>query len=341
MGVSIKDVAKKSGLSTSTVSRVLNNQYGVSQKTKHLVLKAVEELGYVPNLQARELVNKKSNLVGLIIPETDFEARPAFFEILPYLNQTISLYQKEIIISAVTPIPRRYQDNQLETFLKKRNLEGCIILPGFISDHPIYKEARNTHYPIVVVGENSYSNTCSSIKVNDEKGAQIATNFFIENGHREIGFVNGPSHASICIERLTGYKKALSDANIPWNQERIIESDFTGEGGARSAEKLLDSFPSLTAIFFANDIMAIGAISALSKRGVNIPETISIIGYDGIFLTKYTNPPLTTIELESSLMGTKIGELLIRMTNGGVGKRKYLTPKLTIRSTVKNISGFK
>jgi LacI family transcriptional regulator len=335
--VSIKDVAKKSGLSTSTVSRALNNQYGVSKRTMELVNQAVQELGYVPNLQARELVNKRSNLVGVIIPEMDFEARPAFFEILPDLSQTLSAYNKEIIISAVTPIPGVYQVNQLETFIKKRNLEGCIILPGFRSDHPIYKEAVHSQFPIVVVGESILSNNCSFIKMDHVKGTEIGTEYLIANGHKEIGFINGPRQASICMERLTGYKKAMRKANLTLDRDWIVESDFTGEGGALSVEKLMAKFPSITAIVFANDLMAIGAISALSKNNIKVPDDLSIIGYDGLFLTKYTNPPLTTIELKEAVMGVRMGKLLVELLDGGIGKKELLEPKITVRNTVRNI----
>ncbi|WP_442599839.1 LacI family DNA-binding transcriptional regulator [Neobacillus sp. D3-1R] len=337
MSVSIKDVAKKCGLSVSTVSRALNNQYGVSQKAIQLVQQAVKELGYVQDQNAKDLVSKKSNLVGVIIPETDFEARPAFFEILPYLSQTLALYQKEMIISPVTVVPHQYESQTLEMIIRKRKLDGCIILPGFISAHPIYKEAKKLSYPIVCVGENIISRTCSNINIDDQKGASMAVNHLLANGHRAIGFINGPSHANICLERLEGYKQAMHEAGISWEDNWMMESDFTGEGGAKSIERLLQTSPTLTACFFANDLMAIGALAKLTSLGIRVPDDFSIIGYDGNFLTKYTSPPLSTVTLHSSKFGIKIAELLVQLINGGTGKSEKLAPHLISRESVKKI----
>ncbi|MHC0035362.1 LacI family DNA-binding transcriptional regulator [Pseudoneobacillus sp. C159] len=337
MSISIKDIAKKSGLSVSTVSRALNNQYGVSKKAVKLVHEVAKELGYVQNLQAKELVSKKSNLVGIIIPETDFEARPAFFEILPSISQTLALFQKELIITPVTAIPHKYQEQTLESIIRKRRLDGCIILPGFISAHPLYTEAKKVNFPIVSVGEKILSRTCSYVNVDDQKGVSLAVRHLIANGHKKIGFINGPSHANICHDRLAGYKIAMTEAGLTYEESWIMESDFTGEGGAKSIERLLDSSPDLTACCFANDLMAIGAISKLATRGVSIPEDLSIVGYDGLFLTKYTSPPLSTVEIHASKFGIKIAELLIELINGGVGKAERLVPFLTVRESVKKI----
>lgn len=337
MSISIKDVAKHCGLSVSTVSRALNNQYGVSEKAQKLVAKAVKELGYVQDLNAKELVSKKSNLVGLIIPETDFEARPAFFEMLPFISKTLALFQKEIIISPVTVVPSEYADHTLEAIFKKRKLDGCIILPGFASSHPIFKEAKKVEYPTVIIGENVVSRTCSSIAMDNEAGARLAVGHLIENGHTNIGFINGPRHANICHERLRGYETAMVEAGLTWEEKWVIESDFTGDGGADAIEKLLEFNPNLTACFFANDLMAIGAVSKLTSKGIRVPEDFSIIGFDGLFLTKYTVPPLSSIGLNISKFGVRTAELLIQLINGGVGKGERVAPYLISRESVKTI----
>lgn len=334
MSVSIKDVAKHCGLSVSTVSRALNNQYGVSAKAQKLVEQAVRELGYVQDLNAKELVSKKSNLIGVIIPETDFEARPAFFELLPHLSKTLGLFQKEIIISPVTVIPAEYESQTLEAVIRKRKLEGCIVLPGFSSSHPIYKEAKKIDYPVVTVGEGIVSRTCSSITMDDKEGAALAVRNLLANGHKRIGFINGPHHANICLARLEGYKAAMEEAGMPWEEQWMIESDFTGSGGAESIEKLLEANPDLSACFFANDLMAIGAISRLTAMGIRIPDDFSIMGFDGLFLTKYTAPPLSTIGLDISKFGVKAAELLIQLINGGIGKTERITPYLISRESV-------
>lgn len=337
MSVSIKDLAKHCGLSVSTVSRALNNQYGVSQKAVALVQKAVKDLGYVQDLNAKELVSRKSNLVGMIIPESDFEATPPFFEILPYISKTLALFQKEIIITPVTAIPKEYVSNTLHSIIKKRKLEGCIILPGFNSMHPLFKEARKCDYPIVTVGENILSQNCSNINMDNQAGAYLAVQDLITNGHTRIGFINGPSHASICQERLAGYKSAMQESGLSWDDGWIMESDFTGDGGAASIEVLMNAFPSLTACFLANDLMAIGAMAKLSSMGIEVPNDLSIIGYDGIYLSKYTTPPLSTITINSTRFGIKIAESLLQIINGGKGRAVRISPYLISRESVKKI----
>lgn len=336
LNISIKDIAKKCNISVSTVSRALNGKYGVNDKTREKILQAAAELGYVPSLAAQELVNQKSNLIGIIIPDSDFEARPAFFELLPHINKTLNLYGQETIITAVDPFS--YQSGNLEKLIKMRNLNGCIILPGFIKNHPIFMDIRKIHFPFVVLEEPVLTKTCSNINTDEVLGGYWATKFLIENGHRKIGFMNGYPFLELSKERLEGYKKALQEAKIAIDENLIISSDFTGAGGGKSVQVLLERDSSITAVFCANDLMAMGAISVLSQKGFHVPEKLSIIGYDGLFVGQYYNPPLATIKIANQRIGIRTAELLMELINGGTGKTERIQPELYKGMSVKRIS---
>jgi LacI family transcriptional regulator len=336
MSISIKDIARELQISASTVSRALNGAYGVSEKTRQLVLAKAQEMGYVPNLGAKELVNRRSNLIGIIIPETDFEVRPAFFETFPYITKTLRLYGKDTIILSFPP--GSYNQGELQRSCIARNLEGVIVMPGFLEKHPILEEILRIKLPAVVMEENTLGPHCSNIGTDEVLGAYTAVDHLIRLGHRRIGFVNGPmSMVSICKERYAGYRKALEDNGIPYDEQRVINSDFTGTGGAKAARLLLERDPSLTAIFFANDLMAMGAISSLQREGIRVPEELSVMGYDGLFVGEYMNPPLSTIQANDAQIGINAAEMMIELINGQRGKSKRIRPSLINRGSTRKI----
>ncbi|MBS4174990.1 LacI family DNA-binding transcriptional regulator [Bacillus sp. FJAT-49736] len=324
MNISIKDIAARTNLSTSTVSRALNSQYGVSKKTREQVLQAAKELGYVPNLFAKELVHSKSNLVGLLIKDSTMgEARPAFFEMLPYINKTLALYGKSTIIASINPY--NIEDNEIETIIKTRNLSGIIVFSG-LQYRSVLQQIRKSSVPVVIIEEDLLLKQCSCIGTDEFYGAELAVKQLFQLGHREIGFINGPENIGICKKRLAGFRKALERFGLSYNEKRIIHSDFSGYGGGQSALTLMDKNPQLTAIFFANDIMAMGGISLLTEKGWNVPNDISVIGYDGLYMTPYYNPSLATIKIDNQEIGIKTAELLFELINGGKGRSIFIRP---------------
>lgn len=335
MKVSLKDVAIHCNLSISTVSRALNGEYGVKSKTRTQVLEAAKALGYVPNLAAKELVSQKSKLIGILLEDSDFEARPAFFELLPYINRTLALYNYRAIIYTIRS--HSYSRGELADILNIRNLSGCIVLSVFRADHPIYEDLKHMNHPAVVLESSTLNRFCSNINTDDNMGAYMATRYLIDCGHRRIGFVNGPEYFEISRERLEGFRKATEEAHLSIEDTPVIWSDYTGNGGKDSAHKLLHLNPAITAIFFANDLMAMGAISYLAETGVLVPEHLSVIGYDGIFVGKYYNPPLASIVTDNPAIGTRTAEMLLELINGGSGKTIRLMPRLFKGKSVKPI----
>ncbi|KAA0544632.1 LacI family transcriptional regulator [Bacillus sp. BGMRC 2118] len=335
MGVSIIDLANYCNLSVSTVSRALNNQYGVSERARKKVLQAVDELGYVPNEGAKELVRKRSNVIGLILHGDDYEVEPAFLNHLPYINQVLKEAGKDTMIQTVSRV--NYRKGELQQFIQKRNFEGCIIFPGFLKGHPIFEDVSRMTTPVVVLEEDMTAPHCSTVNTDEVLGGYLAVEHLILSGHKHIGFVNGPSFIHISNLRYQGYKHALQRHGILYKEEYVLESNYKGEGGADSAVELLRINPEISAIFFANDVMAMGAISRLTKLKISIPKDISIIGYDGHKLTQFYNPPLTTIQIDYKQIAITASKELLKLIAGGTGGNELIKPKLIDRESVRII----
>lgn len=339
MGISIKDIARALNISPSTVSRALNGSYGVKKETREQILEMAREKGYVPHLGAKELVNKRSNLIGLIIPETDFEVRPAFFETFPSLIKTLRMYGKETIMISLPP--DRYEPGELPRICQARKLEGVVVLPGFLENHPVLRDVLDMKLAAVVLEESTQGRHCSNLGTDEVDGACRAVRHLIQSGHRRIGFVNGPRDlVYICKLRYEGYLKALQEAGIPFDARCVIDSDFTGRGGARSVLTLIERNPGMTAVFFANDLMAMGAIHALQEQGMRVPDQLSVMGYDGLFVGAYFTPPLTTVQIDHARIGISAAEMLMELMNGQTGRSRVVKPELVIRGSVKILPSF-
>lgn len=335
MQVSIKDIAKALGIAPSTVSRALQGAYGVKEETRLKIQQKADEMGYVVNIGARELVQKKTNLIGIIICDYEQEARPPLFETFSVMKRQLSLSGKETIILSAGLFD--YKAGQYEEMCRLRRLEGTIILGPFGHKHPLILEAQQSAVPSVILNEPIVGEHCSSIGINNEQGVYEAVTYLIRQGHRRIGFVNGFPGVYICEQRLAGYKRALAQAGLAYEEQYVIDSDFSGKGGAKAAAALYERDKSITAIMFANDIMAMGAISSFHKNGIYVPETLSVIGFDGLFIGEFYNPPLTTVQTKAHQLSMQIPEMLMELIAGDTGARILIPCDLTIRSTVRTL----
>jgi LacI family transcriptional regulator len=331
MSVSIKDIAKALNINPSTVSRALQGVYGVNEETRRKIRQTAKEMGYVPNIGARELVKGKTNLVGIFIGIYEKGVRPPFFETLPLLNQTLGLYGKETIILSVDPLT--YKKGQYMEMCRSRGLEGSIVMGPFDDKHLIWSEVSNSQLPSVVFDEPYVGRRCTCIGTFEEQGAYDAVNHLLELGHRKIGLVNGFPDLYVCRERFAGYRRALDEAGILFKSAFIRESDFSGAGGAGAARELLKREPEITAIFFTNDLMAMGAISALQTEGISVPRDVSVVGFDGLFIGEFYNPPLTTVQLNDQLIGIRTAEALMELIAGGTGKEVRMEASLVRRAS--------
>ena len=331
MKPTIKDLARELGLAVSTVSRALSGAYGVHPDTLKRVRRKAQDMGYVPNMGARQLVGKRSHLVGVFIPEFEFEATPEFMEIFHPLHRALRAGGMDAILFSI-PYPEPDQ-KRLNEWVVTRNLEACVFLPPFSGDYPLLRDALEQNIPCLNFA-NALGPKCSAVNADDREGGSWAARYLAAKGHRRIGYVNGPTYLHICKERYGGFREALEELGIPHNPDWAAEGDFSGTSGGEAALQLWEKDAGITAIFCANDLMAMGAMTALAQAGIRIPEDLSVIGYDGAFFTAYAQPPLTTVRHPYETLAERGVALLVEILNGGTGKREVIPPLFVERSSV-------
>ena len=299
--VTIEDVAKRANTSIATVSRVLNKKTGYSEKTKLKVLEAIEELGYESNAIARSLKNKKTNTIGVLVPNVSSMLSN---EILNGIEEYAHTNGYSVLTSYTYSDAERVMKS-LKTFNEQR-VDGLIFVSDFFLPE-YYEYIRDREMPVVLTATESPDYPLSFIKVDDFKAAYDAVSYLISKGHENIGMIsaNPEVHPSAAGKsRLEGYKKALQDAHLDIDDKRIVFCDgFTFSIGRSKFKELIKNAPTTTAIFASSDDLAVGALNMAYELGVQIPQEVSIIGYDNIPITEMVWPPLSTVSQPSKKIG--------------------------------------
>jgi LacI family transcriptional regulator len=335
--ITIKDIAKTVGVSITTVSRALNGYDDVSEFTRKKIQEAAKQLGYRPNASARSLVMKKSKTIGLIISEVSRSGiKDSFaYEVLCGINDRSGVLDYDLILFSTNPVKQKsksYTDLCLE-----RGVDGAIIM-GFRLNDPYLHEVINSKVPCVLIDIPIKADNVGYISTDNIHGSWLATSYLIEQGHQEIAMINGHPYAAVSIDRLKGYQKALTDHHLKFTPERVVSGDFTENGGEQAVLELFHKDNGITAIFCASDLMALGALKGLEQLGKRVPEDVSIVGYDNIHLSQYTNPPMTTMNQDKYEMGCHAAQLLIDMLEGNATAREIILPtQLIHRNSVLKI----
>ncbi len=341
----IKDIAKKAGVSTATISYVLNNKGKISEETRSRILKIVNEMNYRRNTIAKSLRTSKTSTIGIIAEDitvfnssgiidgiNKFVEEAGFHIILTNLrlNKRIGINYSNIS-SCMAEI-----SESIEVLLS-RQIEGII----YIGVHPrdVTGIIRKINKPIVY----TYCYTTKGdycVNYDDKLAAYEITDYFINMGHEKIAVVSGPVESLATCERLKGYKEALTDNNLLYKNGYIMNGDWKFESGAGAIKKILSQNKELpTAIFAMNDLMAAGAIETAFNLGYSVPDDFSIIGFDNMEFSRFYRPRITTVDLPLNEMGTKSAEILINIINGKkVREKSYkIKCRLIKRDSVKNI----
>jgi len=303
--ITIYDIARESGVSYSTVSRVLNGFEFVKDTTREKVLEAAERLGYVANLQARSLASGKSNVVGLLVPKIDnsyvTEIAAGIDDELASVNLNMILY---------TTHRHTGKENDYVRSIAGGMTDGLLLLVPLASN--VYLQTlHERQFPHVLIDQHDPSGISSEIMAENLDGAFKATEYLIHLGHRRIAFIAGLTQLYSTHERHAGYKAALEQYGIPYMSELILQGDFYELEAYRVTKELLEMPDRPTAIFASNDLAAIGAMNALRDLKISVPEDMSLIGFDDISQAAFTNPRLTTIRQPLDQMGRKSVELLV------------------------------
>ncbi len=307
--ITINDVAEFAGVSKKTISRVLNNEANVSPDTKVKVLNAFDALGYRPNPQARALASNQSFLIGLVYASAS--------------NSFVSKIQSGALKRCkddgynLIIYPEDHENEllleNLERGLISATLDGIILTPPFSDMKPLLNFLNEKSIPFVRVGGDHSITTSPSVYSNDAEASYEMCRYLISLGHIDIAFIKGhPDHTS-SHERLIGYKKALTEANIEIRDDFIQQGYFTFESGEDCARRLLSLSNRPTAIFASNDYMAAGIVKVASQKNLSIPNDLTVTGFDNAPASRYIWPSLTTIKQPITEMAFEAARMLIRI----------------------------
>ncbi|TAH75051.1 MAG: LacI family transcriptional regulator [Anaerolineaceae bacterium] len=316
--VRAKDVAKEAGVTAATVSYVLNEKSTVtiSEDTQKRVWKAVKKLGYVPNQAAKTLSSSrgtglgKSNLIGVVIPQTEpgkkfMFSNPFYGEFLSALEYGARLEGFHLLVSGVNA------DQSYIEIAKNRSLDGIIILGMYPSDE--IQEYKKSGIPSVMVDcYCDHDHYFHSVRTDDRYGGYLATEYLIKNGHDRIAFVSGEvKEIGVNYMRYLGYKDALEEYGIPFDEKLCIHGYISYEFGIKAAEQLSKNSMGVTAVFATADIVAVGMVKGFRKEKVRVPQDISIIGFDDIYDSIICDPSITTIRQNVEAKGAAVADLIV------------------------------
>ncbi len=328
--LTLEDIAEKAGVSRSTVSRVINDQPNVSDGVRARVWEVIEETGYQPNVAARSLASQRSYMIGLVLPHS---VSYLFTDpYIPHLIQGVaqSCNQHDYTLGLFHASTKEDEQKMYPRVSRAGLLDGVILQAGHHGD-PLMDRLMDSDLPLVFVGRPFHSENVSFVDIDNIEGAYNAVSHLIRLGYQRIATIAGTGLSTVGIDRKQGYINALHNHDLPVDERLIVESDFTEAGGCQAMEDLLPARPE--AVFAASDVMAIGAMRAVRKAGLKIPDEVAIVGFDDLPVAKMANPALTTIRQPINRLGSTAVDTLIDMINNGAKphNRIILSTELVIR----------
>jgi len=328
----IYEVSELAGVSLATVSRVLNDSGKVTPKTREKVQAAIAELGFVPNSMAQSLASRRSNSVGILIPELH---GPFFGVMLSSIEKELRDAGKRVIITA------GHSDEQKERdcieFLLGSSCDA-LILHVYSVPQEYLVELNKGPVPIIILNNYVSELADNCIFLDNEHGGYIATKALLENGHRKLAYISGPRWKADSFKRLAGHKRALKEYGLEIDEHLIIEGDFEEASGRVAMQQLLSLDIPFTGVVCANDEMAAGAMDTARKQGLRVPDDISVIGYDNVFFTEYLQPNLSSIGCHIADMGQMAARCVLKKAYGQTDLEIQNTfkPRLVLRESVKS-----
>ncbi|MGF7452316.1 HTH-type transcriptional repressor PurR [Pasteurella bettyae] len=330
----IKDVAKMAGVSTTTVSHVINKTRHVADETTQAVIDAIKALNYSPSAVARSLKVNTTKSIGMVV--TTSEA-PYFAEIIHAVEEQCYRQGYSLFLCNTQNDPDKVK-NHLEMLAKKR-VDGVLVMCSEYLDDSRHALKDFSYMPMVVMDWGPVNPDTDLILDNSFEGGYLAGKHLVENGHKKIGYLSAELKKVTAKQRYQGFMKALSEANVTMNPDWLFEGSFEPEDGYECMNKLLAMENKPTAVFCCNDIMALGAISAIADKGLRVPDDISVIGYDNVHSSRFFAPPLTTIHQSKARLGERALKLLFERISNKEAKRETIEihPELVVRKSVKKI----
>ncbi|MAG76159.1 MAG: LacI family transcriptional regulator [Colwelliaceae bacterium] len=333
MKATINDVAKQAGVSIKTVSRVMNNEPSVRQPTREKVMAAVEALNYQPNLAARNLAGSKAYSIGYVYDN------PNAYYVIDMQNGILSACKKQGFELVIHPCDSTKPDiiEEITAMVKKSRLAGLVLTPPFSESPEFVSKIKELDVNIVRImsGDVAPDNLTPCVMINDRQAAYSITEHLISLGHKKIGFIAGGMEHKSTVERLNGYKDALTKHNIDINEDFIRDGEYSFESGVEGAKTLMSGAEKPTAIFSCNDEIAAGALFASRLMDIAIPEQLSIAGFEDSPFSRQTWPKLTTAHQPNQAIAENAASLLIAHTRKQTKaiEEKLYTPELVVRDS--------
>lgn len=335
MAYNIKDIAKLSGVSVSTVSKIINNYSDISEETRSKVLQIIKETGYSPSNSAKTLATKSSNLIGVIFAgklNVDF-THPFFVEVLNAFKKQMGMLGYDLVFFS----NEKFQSGDINDYLARCqhfNVDGCVLISGQELETSI-NELDHSSIPCIGVDMELSGGSSGYIMSDNFKMSSKVVEHFYLLGYRELGYIGSTLESDISNMRESGYRKAIEDLGLPVNESWFLSgSNFFEASGYETMRRMIDTGPLPRAIFAASDQLAIGAIRALKESYIAVPDTIALIGCDDIEACNYTMPKLSTIRQNKNKIGRMAAHMLFDLINNQSGTSSFIVePELVVRES--------
>lgn len=327
--VTIVTVAKAAGVSPATVSRVINGTRPVSEELRRRVETALAEHRFQPNPSARALKGHRTRTLGVVV--SDF-SNPFFTAVVRGVERVAGAASHTVVLC--NSDERHERERQYLDLLRAKRIEGIILSPCEGSDPSAYEGLE--HVPIVFIDREVSGVRADVVRVDNMRGARDAVAYLVGLGHERIATIAGPRNLTTGAERLRGYEEALREAGLERRDEHVLHGNFRQESGYQLARQVLELRPRPTALFVANNLMTLGAMVALNEAGVEVPQALSVIGFDDVDWAMLTQPPLTVVAQPAYDVGAASAELLLKRIDVPTSNQRQtvlLTPELIIRSS--------
>ena len=304
MQVTIRDVARKAGVSVATVSRVFNDSGPVNEATRHRIREVARELRYVPNSAARSLSMRRTGTLGVLLPDLHGEF---FSEIIRGLDQAVQRRHHHLLVSS-----SHNDRHEVAAAIRamRGRVDGIILMSPDVDAETLVDELPE-RVPVVLLNCAVRDERFDSLEIDNFGGARAMVEHLVACGHRRIAMIQGWARNHDAQERLRGYRAALRAAGLEPRPEWELPGDFSESAGHRGAVALLAQAERPTAVFAANDATAVGALSALRDAGVRVPEDLAVVGFDDVPIARYVSPPLTSVRVAVSELGARAADTLL------------------------------
>ncbi|WP_405461235.1 LacI family transcriptional regulator [Streptomyces sp. NBC_00101] len=309
----LEEVAALAGVGRSTASRVINNASGVKASTRRAVQRAIDELGYVPNLAARSLAGRRADAVALVMTKTDWRlfGEPFFSEVARAVGDALAESGVQLMLTLVRTDAER---QRLVEYVRGGRVDGALLMSVRAEDR-LPDMLAEAGLPTVLLGRRSSDEQVTYVDADNVGGARAAVAHLVSGGRTAIATITGPPEMYVARCRLRGYQEALEEAGLSTEPSLVVQGDFSVSSGRRAMAGLIERHPEVDAVFAASDSMAAGALTALHAAGRRVPEDVAVIGFDDFELAEQTDPPLTTVRQPMEEIGRTMVRLLLEEMN--------------------------